>query len=52
MSVSDMCEGMKTAMTQITVDGLTGEGITWDAEGEPSKSPKAVKITDGVYTAM
>lgn len=52
MSVSDMCEGMKTAMTQITIDGLTGEGITWDAEGEPSKSPKAVKITDGVYTAM
>ena len=52
MRVSDMCEGMKTAMTQITVDGLTGEGITWDAEGEPSKSPKAVKITDGVYTAM
>ena len=52
MSVSDMCEGMKTAMTQITVDGLTGEGITGDAEGEPSKSPKAVKITDGVYTAM
>lgn len=52
MSISDMCEAMKTAMTQITVDGLTGEGITWDAEGEPSKSPKAVKITDGVYTAM
>ncbi len=52
MSASDMCEAMKAAMTQVTVDGLTGEGITWDAEGEPSKSPKAVKITDGVYTAM
>ena len=31
MSVSDMCEGMKTAMTQITVDGLTGEGIPLNA---------------------
>jgi len=52
MSVSDMCEAMKTAMTQITVDGLTGAGITWSAEGEPSKEPKAVVITDGAYAAM
>ena len=50
MSVSDMCEGMKTAMTQITVDGLTGEGITWDAEGEPSKSPKAVDYGWSLYS--
>lgn len=52
MSVSDMCEAMKAAMTQITVDGLTGEGITWSEDGEPSKSPKAVVITDGAYAAM
>lgn len=52
MSVSDMCEAMKTAMTEITVDGLTGNGITWDADGEPTKEPKAVKIVDGKYTAM
>lgn len=52
MSVSDMCEAMKTAMTQITVDGLTGEGMTWTADGEPSKAPKAVKIVNGAYTAM
>lgn len=52
MSVSDICEAMKTAMTEITVDGLTGTGITWDAEGEPTKSPKAVVITNGAYTAM
>ena len=29
MSVSDICEAMKTAMTEITFDGLTGEGMTW-----------------------
>ncbi len=52
MSASDMCEAMKTAMTEITVDGLTGTGITWSADGEPSKDPKAVVIADGAYTAM
>lgn len=51
MSVSDLCEGMKTAMTEITVEGLTGT-ITWDADGEPSKDPKAVVISDGAYKAM
>ncbi len=51
MSVSDICEAMKTAMVEITVDGLTGEGITWDASGEPTKAPKAVVIKDGAYVA-
>lgn len=51
MSVSDLCDAMKTAMTEITVEGLTGT-ITWDADGEPSKDPKAVVISDGAYKAM
>lgn len=49
MSVSDMCEAMKTAMTEITIDGLTGAAMTWNAAGEPNKAPKAVKIVNGVY---
>lgn len=52
MSVSDICDAMKAAMLEITVDGLTGTGITWSADGEPSKAPRAVKIVDGVYKAM
>ena len=48
-SVSDMCEAMKAAMVEITVDGLTGEGMTWAATGEVSKDPKAMVIKDGVY---
>lgn len=52
MSVSDICEALKTAMTEITLDGLTGDGITWSADGEPTKSPKAVMIQDGAYVAM
>lgn len=52
MSAADICEALKTAMTEITVDGLTGSGMTWTADGEPNKEPKAVKIVNGVYTAM
>lgn len=51
MSASDICEAMKGAMTEITVNGLTGN-ITWSADGEPTKEPKAVKIVNGAYTAM
>ncbi|MGO5052641.1 ABC transporter substrate-binding protein [Lachnospiraceae bacterium LCP25S3_G4] len=54
MSISDICEAAKKGMTSITVKGLTGgeDGITWTADGEPNKSPKAVQIKDGAYTAM
>ena len=38
------------AMTEITVDGLTGDGITWTAEGEPNKGSKFIQIVDGAYT--
>ena len=51
MSVSDIGEALKTAMTEITVEGLTGT-ITWTADGEPDKDPKAVVIQDGVYVSM
>ena len=34
MSASDICDAMKSAMTEITVNGLTGN-ITWSADGEP-----------------
>lgn len=50
MSISDLCEAIKPAMTEIKIDGLTGAGMTWNAAGEPNKAPKAVKIIDGKYT--
>ncbi len=52
MSAQDLCELLKTAMPTITVDGLTGADMTWTPDGEVNKAPKAVKIVDGVYTAM
>ena len=39
-------------MTQVSVDGLTGEGMTWSASGEVSKAPMAVIIKDGVYVSV
>ena len=49
MSVSDICEAMKKAMVEISVDGLTGSNITWDASGAPTKDPIVAKIVNGVY---
>lgn len=49
MDASAICDAMKMAMTEITIDGLTGDGMTWDAAGETGKAPKAVKIVNGVY---
>ena len=51
MDPSDICEALKGAMTEITVEGLTGT-ITWDENGEPDKEPKAVVIEGGAYKAM
>ena len=52
MSAEEINEVMKAAMLEITVDGLTGAGMTWTEDGEVNKEPKAVKIVDGAYTAM
>ncbi|MCM1100494.1 MAG: ABC transporter substrate-binding protein [Clostridium sp.] len=52
MSVSELGDALKGAMTQITVDGVTGEGMTWVETGEVNKAPRAVVIKDGAYTAM
>ncbi len=52
MDASAICDAMKVAMTEITVDGLTGSGMTWNAEGEPTKTPKAVVIEDGAYKGL
>lgn len=52
MSVTDLGTGMSEAMTTITVDGLTGESMKWEATGEVSKAPKAVVIKEGSYSAL
>ena len=49
MSASDICDALKPAMTEISIDGLTGSDMVWNANGEPNKAPKAVKIVNGEY---
>lgn len=52
MSVSELCDALKGAMPQITLDGVTGAGMTWKATGEVNKEPKAIKIVNGQYSAI
>lgn len=52
MSISDMCDAMKGAMTEITIDGLTGKQITWGEDGEPSKEPTVVVVEGGAYKVL
>lgn len=52
MTVSEICDAMKTAMPQISVNGVTGTDMTWAATGEINKAPKIYKIVNGAYTAM
>ena len=54
MSASDICEKLKAGITaaDFSYDGLTGTGLKWNANGEVSKSPKAVVIKDGNYAAL
>lgn len=51
MSVEEIGTAMEKAMTEITVEGLTGT-ITWSEDGAPSKEPKAVMVQDGSYKSV
>ena len=52
MTSQELCDALKTAMTEITIDGLTGKGISWQANGEPNKEPLVAKIEGGEYTML
>ena len=49
MDASAICDALKTAMTEISIDGLTGANMSGNAAGEPDKEPKAAKIVNGAY---
>jgi len=50
MKNADLSAAMATAMTEISVDGITGLGMTWAATGEVNKAPAAVVIENGSYS--
>ena len=39
-------------MTKVTIDGLTGDEMSWSESGEVNKDPKAVVIENGEYVGM
>ena len=49
MSSTDICEAVVAVMPTLSVDGLTGASMTWDASGAVSKEPMAVVIENGTY---
>ncbi|MDO5399986.1 MAG: ABC transporter substrate-binding protein [Eubacteriales bacterium] len=49
---ADVCAAMQEQFAAMSVDGLTGKGMTWDEVGAISKAPAAVTISDGVYVPM
>ncbi len=51
-SASEICDALKTSMTQITYSGITGTDITWGADGEPNKAPIVVEIKNGQYEIL
>ncbi len=50
-SISDICDALKVAITEVEVDGLTGADMTWVATGEVNKAPMAVVIENGTYVS-
>ena len=52
MSNAEICEALVKQFTSMTFNGLTGQNVKWNANGEVSKSPKAVVIKDGVYVGV
>ena len=51
-SAEELCTMLKEQFATMTVDGLTGTGMHWDANGMISKAPAAVVIENGVYAPM
>ncbi len=51
-SAADACAKMEAYFATYTFSGLTGNGMTWDADGMISKVPAAVVIENGKYVGM
>ena len=52
MTAQQINEILKAQFTSMTFNGLTGENMTWSAEGFVSKAPKGMVIQNGAYVGM
>lgn len=50
--VSGICDKLKSAMQEISYDGLTGMSMTWGTDGTVNKAPKAMEIKNGAYALV
>ena len=49
---ADVCAALQEQFKTLTVDGLTGKGMTWDENGMISKAPAAMVVKDGAYAPL
>lgn len=54
MDAQTICDKLIAIFTDpsFTIDGLTGDGMSWSTTGEVSKAPKGMVIQGGVYVGM
>lgn len=54
MDIAAVGDAMTAAMldSTFTFNGVTDTGITWSAEGEPTKTPRVAKIVNGEAVAL
>lgn len=51
-ATADITAALIAQFNTMTVDGLTGSGMTWDENGMISKAPAAVVVENGIYVPM
>jgi len=52
MTTEEICDALIEVMPTLTYDGLTGEGMTWSAEGAVTKPSTAIVIKNGAYVGL
>lgn len=54
MTAEQLCDLMIATFSSadFSFDGLTGQGMTWSADGEVTKEPKGMVIKDGAYVGL
>ena len=52
MATDEICTKMVEQFTTMSFSGLTGAEMSWSADGEVTKSPKAVVIQNGTYVGV
>ena len=52
MSAEQICDLMVAQFTTMSFDGLTGDGMSWGADGAVTKSPKGMVIQNGAYVGL